>query len=302
MIANAFDRLIVSFAFLVAPATFAAAADDPPGKADLLGKATARFAVLDDGRVHYKSFGDGSTAVVFIHGWTCDLSFWRAQVKDFAGKTRLVFVDLPGHGRSHKPKVAYTMDYFARALEAVLKDAGVETAVLVGHSMGTPVMRQYYRRNPKGTRALVAVDGSLKPDDMTPAEIGKYVAQFTGPEYKENLSKAVDTMFWKKTPNEVRATIKGAMLSTPQHVVVSALKGMFDAAIWKEDPIKVPLLVVSAKASDWPAGYEMYVRKLAPKTEYHVLDEVGHFLMLEKPEVFNELLAGFLRKQGVLKP
>src|SRR6516165_2643859 len=55
-----------------------------------LGDAPSRFAKLDGIRVHYKSIGKGDTAVVLIHGWTCDLTFWRAQVPALAGEVRLV--------------------------------------------------------------------------------------------------------------------------------------------------------------------------------------------------------------------
>jgi pimeloyl-ACP methyl ester carboxylesterase len=233
-------------------------------------------------RIHYKSLGDGETAVVFIHGWTCDLTFWRAQVDDLAGKGRLLFLDLPGHGRSDKPERAYTMDYFAQAVEAVRENAGVNDLALVGHSMGTPVMRQYYRAHPERTRALVAVDGSLEPF-VKPAEIDAYIAPFTGADYLDKLGEAVDGMFSRNTPDDVRAAVKTAMLSTPHHVVVSALKGLLDPAIWKEDPVSVPLLQVSARLPWWPADYEAYVRKLAPRVEYHVLDDAGHFLMLDRP-------------------
>jgi pimeloyl-ACP methyl ester carboxylesterase len=268
---------------------------------DPLSGVPSRFATLDGVRIHYKSLGDGETAVVFIHGWTCDLTFWRAQVEDVVGKGRLIFLDLPGHGCSDKPKRAYTMEYFAQAVEAVRKDAGVEDLALVGHSMGTPVMRQYYRTHPKRTRALVAVDGSLE-QFMTPAESDKYIAQFTGADYLDKLGQAVDGMFSRITPGDVRAAIKNAMLSTPQHVVVSAMKGLLDPAIWKEDPVSVPLLSVSAKLPWWPTDYEAYVHKLARKVEYHVLDDAGHFLMLDRPGDFNALLTAFLRRQEILKP
>ncbi len=55
------------------------------------------------------------------------------------------------------------MDLFAAAIDAVMKDAKVERAVLVGHSMGTPVVRQFYRKYPKKTLAIVIVDGGLRP-------------------------------------------------------------------------------------------------------------------------------------------
>jgi pimeloyl-ACP methyl ester carboxylesterase len=46
------------------------------------------------------------------------------------------------------------MDLFANAIDAVLRDAKVERAVLVGHSMGTPVARQFYRKYPQKTLAI----------------------------------------------------------------------------------------------------------------------------------------------------
>jgi pimeloyl-ACP methyl ester carboxylesterase len=76
------------------------------------------------------------------------LAIWNAQAAAFDGKVRSIFVDLPGSGQSDKPNVSYSMEYFAGALDAVVRDAGVDRVVLVGHSMGTPVIRQFYRTNP----------------------------------------------------------------------------------------------------------------------------------------------------------
>ena len=55
------------------------------------------------------------------------------------------------------------MDLHARAIDAVLDDAAVKSAVLIGHSNGTPVMRQFYRRFPEKVKGLVIVDGALRP-------------------------------------------------------------------------------------------------------------------------------------------
>src|SRR5215470_15309900 len=121
------------------------------------------FAKLDAMRVHYQNYGEGKEAIVFIHGWSCNLTFWKANIPAFTEQSRVIAIDLPGHGESDKPQVTYSMDLFARAIDAVLQDAKVERATLVGHSMGTPVIRQFYRKYPAKTRALVIVDGSLKP-------------------------------------------------------------------------------------------------------------------------------------------
>src|SRR5262249_32612580 len=159
------------------------------------------------------------TALVLVHGWTCDLTVWRFQVPALEGKVHVLLIDLPGHGQSDKPKIEYTMDLFARAIDAVMKDAGVEEAVLAGHSMGTPVVRQFYRLYPKKTRALVAVDGPLK--SFLKKEDGeKFIARFEGPDFKESAGKLIDATFMPKTPAEVRDRVKAVVQKTPQHVAV----------------------------------------------------------------------------------
>jgi pimeloyl-ACP methyl ester carboxylesterase len=290
--------------FLVALLTLALAGLAAPGEepASTVDQAPSRFAALDGLRVHYKSLGHGETALVFVHGWTCDLTFWRAQVPAFVDKTRVLLTDLPGHGQSAKPTIEYTMDLFARAVDAVLQDARVDTAVLVGHSMGMPVIRQFYRLFPHKTRALVAVDGSLRAFDDKAGEFAQLIARLSGPDYQDTQAKFIDGMFTEQTPAGVRETVKATMQRAPQHVAVSALKGIVDPAIWKDDAIAVPLQVIVAKTPFWSADHERYVRTLAPQVDYRVMDGVGHFLMLENPGAFNERLAAFLRNERFLEP
>src|SRR5690606_18420064 len=101
-------------------------------------------------------------ALVLVHCWTCNVEFWRDTYNAFPGY-RVIAMDLPGHGKSDKPRTDYTMEYFAKAVDAVMKGAGVKQAVLVGHSMGSPIIRRYYELYPKKTIGLVIVDGSLIP-------------------------------------------------------------------------------------------------------------------------------------------
>lgn len=274
-----------------------AAASAP--ETDPLAAAPSRFATLDGMRIHYKDLGKGREGVVLVHGWSCDLGFWRFQAPALAAATRVIAVDLPGHGRSDKPEIAYTQDLFARSLDAVLRQAGVERAVLVGHSNGTPVIRQFYRLFPAKTRGLVIVDGSLRPFWKEQAQFDAFVAMFRGADHKEKAARLIDGMTATTRP-ELREAIKAAMLATPQQVMLSSFEGTGDARLWTPDPIKVPLLVVLAQAPFWTAEYEAFVRGLAPQVDYHVMDGVSHFLMLDKPEEFNALLLGFLRKQRLI--
>src|SRR5438046_164487 len=123
----------------------------------------SRSVPLDGAKVHYTEWGAGENALLFVHGWSCDETFWAAQAPALGAKFHVITIDLPGHGQSDKPQVPYTMDLYARAIDTVLADAKVKAATLVGHSNGTPVIRQFYRKFPEKTRALVIVEGGLRP-------------------------------------------------------------------------------------------------------------------------------------------
>jgi pimeloyl-ACP methyl ester carboxylesterase len=269
--------------------------------ADVLDKAPSRFARSGDLKVHYKSLGEGDTAVVFVHGWCCDHSVWRDQAAGLNGKARLVFIDLPGYGKSDKPKTDYTMDLFAKGIDAVLRDAGVEHAVLVGHSMGTPVVRQYYRLFPAKTKALVFVDGALRQFTNDPAEAEKFLARYKEDTFKETAPRIFAGMLTPATPKAAREQIERLVNAADPRVAISSIRCTFDPKVWKDDPVKVPALALMAKSRFWTDDYKAFARKLVPGLEYREYDGVGHFLFLEKPKEFNAALAEFLTKQGVAK-
>ncbi|HVF55133.1 MAG TPA: alpha/beta hydrolase [Pyrinomonadaceae bacterium] len=292
---NIFAAVAILVGLFIFPAAGRAKTEPDADKKD----AQSRFAKFDGMRVHYQNSGKGDEALVFVHGWTCDLSFWRMQSAAFTGKTRVIAVDLPGHGRSDKPQIAYTMDLFARSVEAVLRDAGVKRAVLVGHSMGMPVVRQFYRKYPEKTLALVDVDGALRPFAAR-AAMERFIAPLRGDKYRETAAGMVEGMVRPVQSAALREEIKTAMLSTPQHVAVSAMEGMADDAIWAEDQIRVPVLAVLARSPFWPTDTEAHFRKVAPALEYEMWDGVSHFLMMDKPEDFNRTLARFLVARKLL--
>ncbi len=261
----------------------------------------SRFAKLDEVRVHYLDQGKGNEAVLFVHGWTCSAAFWKSQTAFFEGKARVIAIDLPGHGESDKPKTAYGMDLFARSIDAVMRDAGVTKAVLVGHSMGTPVIRQFYRRYPDKTIALVVVDGALKTMFPDKAAADKFIEQLRAPDYQKTAGQMVSFMVQPMHDPALKEQVKTSMLSTPQYVAVSAMEGMVDPAIWGEDKINVPTLAIMARQPAWNKEYEAYVHSLVPNLEFQVWDGVSHFLMMDKPDEFNSTLSAFLLKIKFLK-
>lgn len=260
-----------------------------------------RFARLDAMRVHYQNYGKGKEALVFIHGWSCNLNFWKANIPAFAQHTRVIAIDLPGHGESDKPQITYSMDLFARAIDAVLQAEKVERATLVGHSMGTPVIRQFYRKYPQKTRALVIVDGSLRPFG-NPEQMKQFLEPFREPNYKEHAERMIGFIAQSVKDKKTLEEIKTAMMSTPQHVMAGAMDAMMDDAIWKtQDKINVPTLAVMAKQPAWTDEYEKFARDLVPGIDYQMWEGVSHFLMMDEPQKFNDTVLAFLKKNKLIK-
>ena len=264
--------------------------------------AETHFASIDGLRVHYESYGAGREALVLIHGWTCDLTFWRLQAPVYE-KRRSLLIDLPGHGRSDQPDLPYTLDLFGRAVEAVLRDAGVDRAVLTGHSMGTPVALTFLKLFPRKASGLVVVDYSPPTLHELPGIAERYAVrgkEYRGPGHEAARGKAIDSMFVAHTPEPLRVEIRAKMLAAPQHVAASALEGMGAVVSLLESKPRfdVPALVILAKRPGRGGReYEAYLRGLFPQLSYQEWEGAGHFLMMEQPDRFNRVLQEWLQKR-----
>lgn len=259
--------------------------------------ANVKWVTMDGSKVRYiDTGGDAKKAIVFVHCWTCNSEFWRDQVGAFP-QYRVLALDLPGHGESEKPKIEYTMEHFAKAVDAIMRDAGVKKAVLVGHSMGTPVTRRFYELYPKKTLGIVTVDGALIPMGKR-AEVEK----FFEPMYKDYRTAAptfLDGMLQPTWPS-VKPFIRSAMLATEDYVGTSAMKNMIEDSFAQHGKIEVPVLAVMAPSPYWPKDIEAQYRAVAPDIDFQMWTGVSHFLQLERPKEFNGQLKMFIVRKKLL--
>ena len=256
------------------------------------------WAKYDGGKVRYIDSGRKSAkAIILVHGWTCSADLWNGSISAFPDY-RVIAVDLPGHGQSDKPHANYTMEYFARAIEAVMNDAKVNRAVLIGHSMGTPVVRQFYRLFPEQTLCVVIVDGPLLP--FAPrAQMESFIAPLRA-DFAKSATPVIDGMVAKIKDDAMKKTIRDTMLATPGYVGVSAMEGMCDDAIWGSDTINVPVLAIMNGDRPWPKDTEANFKKIAPNMDYVAWTGVTHFLFMERPTEFNAAVKAFVSKNKLL--
>ena len=252
-------------------------------------------ATVDGVNVHSTSTGTGPATIVFVHGWTCDSSSWAGQVPALAKTYRVITLDLPGHGQSGMPADGkFSMDLFARAVEAVRQEADVERIVLVGHSMGVPVIRQYARRYPQHVAALVAVDGPLDMSQFGGGGAIPAPPPLTGAEGRAVREKMIRSMFVPETPARLQQQILTMMLKAPEATAAGAMAAMFDPGLRVADVTSVPALAVYAGTAKMPDPAA--TKKALPNLESVQMTGTGHFLMMEKPDEFNRVLTEFLDK------
>jgi pimeloyl-ACP methyl ester carboxylesterase len=275
---------------LLLAASSARAADELP-----------HFASFNGIQVHYETYGSGDEALVFIHGWTCDLTFWRGQAPVYQ-EHRSLLIDLPGHGQSDKPKIAYPSELFARAVEAVMKDAQVSRATLIGHSLGGNIAYTFVRLFPEKVKSVVFVDSYVTqppPASAVQATLARYrqtARNLSGPAGERNFIRQVNAMFSHRTPAELCETIRAKMLATPEYVRVAAV-----TSISKLPPpsapeaYDMPVLAVAARVSG--DMVRAFMRPIFPHLQVEKWQNYGHFLMMEDPERFNRTLEHFLAER-----
>jgi pimeloyl-ACP methyl ester carboxylesterase len=253
-------------------------------------------ATLDGMKIHSTAKGKGSRTIVLVHGWTCDDTSWAANVPELSKHYRVITLDLPGHGQSGSPKDGkLTMDLFARAVEAVRAEQRADKIVLVGHSMGTPVIRQYARLYPQHVAALVIVDGVV----MAPPPNGRGVpppidpAQFTTPDGLKARERFIRGMFTPKTPQAVQESVLKMMLAPPAATAVGAMLATFDPSTFPDEVMTMPVYGIYAEKSVLLGNPET-VKKVFPKMELVEMPGTGHFVMMEQPEKFNQLVEAFV--------
>jgi sigma-B regulation protein RsbQ len=255
--------------------------------------ATAPAASVDGADIHWTQSGSGEHTVIFVHGWTCDETAWSAQVPVVSRNYRVITLDLPGHGHSGSPASGkFSMSLFASAVEAVRSEAGVDRAVLVGHSMGVPVIREYALMFPERATSLVLVDGGVFTPDQEPpfAEL----PVFTGEGVLETRENFIRGMFSPATPAAVQDRVLKMMLSAPEATATGAFEALFDRTQWRPDQVMLPVLGIYAEQS-FSANPDL-LKTVFPKPEFNVLPGTAHFLMMEKPDDFNKLLTDFLKR------
>jgi pimeloyl-ACP methyl ester carboxylesterase len=263
--------------------------------------ATERTVPSADGvRIAFELAGEGETALVFVHGWCCDRAFWRATLADFAGSMSVVALDLAGHGASGAGRENWNLSALARDVVAVVEALDLRRVVLVGHSMGGPVACLAAPLLRPRVLGVIGVDCLHDADFAYPPGYLERVAAELEADFPRAMERAIRSVVPARTEPELVEWILARALRTDRTAAVALLRGLegFDLAATLA-AVDVPVRVVNAA----PATEAMLVTDVAGNSRLAdfdalLLDGVGHFPMLERPDEFRALLRRWVDELG----
>lgn len=245
-------------------------------------------------RIVYETSGEGTPALVFVHGWSCDRSYWAGQLQPFSQQYKVVAVDLAGHGDSGLGRAAWTVAAFGDDVAAVVERLGLRRVILVGHSMGGDVIVEAARRLPGRVRGLVWVDVYKQlQTHRSPEEIQGFVSPFRG-DFVEKTRALVRGMFPPSADQSLVERVAADMSSAPPAVALGALVSAisFDREIPRALQ-ELQLRVVAINPDSPPTDIASMKRH---GVDVVLMSGVGHFPMVEDPERFNRLLETAIEK------
>jgi len=243
--------------------------------------------------ISFEIYGAGEPTLVFVHGWSCDARYWRAQLPHFSKNHRVVTLDLAGHGHSGTTRAQYSMLAFGEDVQAVTEAIGSSRVILVGHSMGGLVIAEAARLMPNRVIGLIGIDTLENIEyTMTRKEFKKMIAPLEK-DFRSGSRQFVEEMISPHTDPQLREWILSDISAASPAVALSAMNGLMSQYITGEaakifDEIRIPVMTVNGDM--WPVDYEANRRHMS-SFDAIVLKGADHFLMLDRPEEFNHALA-----------
>ncbi|HYD94642.1 MAG TPA: alpha/beta hydrolase [Noviherbaspirillum sp.] len=250
-----------------------------------------------------KAFNPELPTVVFIHGAQNDHSVWTLQTRYFAHHGYGVLaVDLPGHGRSKGAPLA-SVEAMADWLLALLDAAGVQKAILVGHSMGSLIALEAAFRAPQRVAKLALV-GTAYPMKVSEALLDAALNREQDAVDMVNIWSHSSIAHKPSSPGPgfyvmggSRRLMQQVSRRNPEHKVFHTGFSACNAYANGENAAKSvacpTLLLLGKRDMMTPPKAAAALSQAIAGCQVQQIDACGHSLMAEQPDAVLEALYGF---------
>jgi pimeloyl-ACP methyl ester carboxylesterase len=247
------------------------------------------WTTADGETMPYVVAGAGDVTVLLVHCWMCDRSFWDAQVPALAPRYRVIAIDLPGHGRASARRAAWSVSGYGEDVAGLIAALDLSNVVLVGHSMGGPVSLRAAALAPGRVLGVVAVDSLHDAEfDYSGERVEGFLQAFES-DFAGTCRRFIGQMVPEEGADAVREHVTDVGCNAERGAIGIALLRNFSAIDMEAwfGAAGVPIRAINAAGGN-PTKTETN-RKYAD-FDAVVVDGVGHYLHMTRPETFNPLL------------
>jgi len=266
------------------------------------------FARASDGiQLHYQQLGrSNGPPVLMIQGLGADKHGWDLQRLALAPLYRTIALDNRGAGRSDKPHGPYSIEQMARDAIDVLDHAGVETAHVVGASMGGAISQMIMLQAPERVRSLTLACTACRIHDWRRELLSEWAETARTRGMAAMVGEAAR---WMIGPRSFRRLLPmfgwlGPLaFSRPAHSFVAqceAILAVDDDLSEQLGTVDVPTLVMVGNQDILtPRGDSEELADRIPTAELVVISGAAHGFMVEHATTFNRVLLDFLGRAEV---
>ena len=268
----------------------------------------------------YLRAGSGPV-VVLVHGIGESSATWAEVVPRLARTHTVIAPDLLGHGLSDKPRADYSLGGFANGLRDLLIVLGVDTATVVGHSLGGGIALQFAYQHPTMCERLVLVASGGLGTEVSPllrlaalpgGGLGLRASLLPPVRVPTSLAvRAAARLGWL-CPAEADGMLEawqGLRDSGTRRAFLRTLRSVVDGhgqSVTGRDRLylatELPTLVVwGGRDHVLPVAHAMAVEELLPGSRLELLPDAGHMPHRSDPDLFVELLREFLSSTPAAK-
>ena len=265
-------------------------------------------------RVNYVDIGSpDAPPVVLVHGLGGQWQNWLENVPRLAQERRVLALDLPGFGASEMPRERISISGYARVVHALIRQAGIGRASVVGNSMGGFISSEVAIQFPEAVDRLVLVSAAgitsanvYRAPAVTVGRIATAITAYTAGRHRDIASRPVSRhlalSLVARHPSLIKPDLawEAMFTGTGRPGFADALRACLEYDFRERLPeISSPTLIVwGEKDSILSVRDADEFERLIPDSRKVVMEDTGHVPMLERPRAFNDTLLDFLAETG----
>lgn len=249
----------------------------------------------------YNDVGEGTTPVIFLHGYPFDKTMWQLQLEYFKPSYRLIAYDIRGFGKSINEQSPLSMDAFADDLIALMDKLQIEKAIVCGLSMGGFIALNAQHRFPDRFVALVLCDTQCIADTAAIKEKRyRIIDEITAGGVSNFLEGFIKVVFHKDSlanKKELVKQLRSVVFANSQHVICQGLVALAERSETCStlDKITIPVCIICGRQDEvTPLEQSEWMQKNIKGAILKIVENAGHVSNLEQPDIFNKYLSEFL--------